>query len=46
MIKVLGAQYLGNKKAKFCLWAPTLENVSLRIISPTPRQVTRGKESA
>src|SRR5258706_307721 len=44
MIKTLGAHYLGNNKAKFCLWAPLLENVSLRIVSPAPRHLPLSKD--
>jgi maltooligosyltrehalose trehalohydrolase len=44
MIKVLGAQYLGNNKAGFCFWAPTLEDVSLHIVSPFERRVSLLKD--
>jgi maltooligosyltrehalose trehalohydrolase len=44
MIKNIGAQYLGNRKAKFCLWAPILEKVTLRIDSPCLREVTLSKD--
>jgi len=44
MIKVLGARYLGNRKAEFRTWAPTLKEMSLRIISPSTRLVPLSKD--
>ena len=44
MIKALGAHYLNDKKARFCLWAPALDDVKLHIISPSPRYVSLLKD--
>src|SRR4051812_813240 len=37
MIAQVGAYTLGKHRAKFCLWAPTVEHVSLRLVSPHSR---------
>jgi len=44
MIKALGARYFGNRKAEFRVWAPALENMSLRFISPTHRTIPLSKD--
>jgi len=44
MIKALGARYLGDKKCEFCVWAPSLEKLSLRIVSPLSRLTALSKD--
>ncbi len=44
MVQLIGAHYLGNKKARFCIWAPALEKVSLHIVSPSDRLVPLAKD--
>jgi len=44
MIKALGARYLGDKRSEFCVWAPSLEEMSLRIVSPSTQLVPLSKD--
>ncbi|MEW6162761.1 MAG: malto-oligosyltrehalose trehalohydrolase [Nitrospirota bacterium] len=45
MIRVkIGAQYLGNGRCEFILWAPFLKKVELRIVSPTEKIIPMEKD--
>ena len=44
MIKVLGGRYLGDKKAEFCVWAPAVEKMFVRVISPSNQLVPLSKD--
>ncbi|WP_373535733.1 malto-oligosyltrehalose trehalohydrolase [Microcoleus sp.] len=35
----IGANYLGNNQCEFTVWAPTIKQISLQIISPNKRQI-------
>ena len=43
MIKRIGARYLGDKRAEFCVLAPALEEMSVHIISPSTRLIPLAK---
>jgi maltooligosyltrehalose trehalohydrolase len=40
----IGADYLGNGRCEFTVWAPLLKKVQLRLIAPQERLVSMGKD--
>jgi len=42
----IGAQYLGNGRCEFILWAPFLKSVSVKIVSPMERIIPMGKDES
>ncbi len=40
----LGATYIGEDRCQFRVWAPSLQTVEVRIVSPSERIISLGKE--
>jgi maltooligosyltrehalose trehalohydrolase len=40
----IGADYLGQEVCEFVVWAPLLENVSLKLVFPSERIIPMKKD--
>jgi len=40
----IGSNYLGDGRCEFTVWAPTHEEVGVKIVSPTPRSLSMQKD--